>query len=90
MSTIQEQVNSFQNNTKSIRKLLRKHLTMPLCYAITNGGAANLLLTWASIKRGKIHDKLCSFLEARKNITQKEELSDAELMDIGLVMQRRF
>jgi hypothetical protein len=55
MSTIQEQVTSFQKNAKSTRKLLRKHLNMPLYYAITNGNATYLPLTWASIKQGRIH-----------------------------------
>jgi hypothetical protein len=31
-----------------------------------------------------------SWKQGKKNITQKEELSDDYLMDIGLVMQRRF
>jgi hypothetical protein len=59
---------------------------MPLYYAITNRDAANLPLSWSSIKQGNVF----SFLEARKNITKKEELSNDDLMDTGLVMQRRF
>jgi hypothetical protein len=49
MSTIQEQVKSYQKNTNSTRKLLRKHLSMPLYYTITNGDATKLPLTWSSI-----------------------------------------
>jgi hypothetical protein len=45
MGTIQEQVKSYEKNTKSTRKLLRKHLSMPLYYAITNGDATKLPIT---------------------------------------------
>jgi hypothetical protein len=45
MGKIQEQVKSYQKNTKSTRKLLRKHLTMPLYYVIANGDATKLPLT---------------------------------------------
>jgi hypothetical protein len=90
MGTIQEQVKSYQNNTKSTRKLLRKHLSMSLYYVITNGDATKLPLTWSSIQRGNVHDNFLTFLEKRKNKTQKEEPSDDDLMDTGLVVQRRF
>jgi hypothetical protein len=90
MSTIQEQVKSFEKNTQSTRKLLRNHLTIPLYYVLTNGDATNLPLTWASIKRGKVHNNCFSCLKSSKNSSQKEELSDADLVDTGLVMQRRF
>jgi hypothetical protein len=90
MSTIQEQVKSYQKNTKSTRKLIRKHLSMPLYYAITKGDATKLPLTWSSIQRGNVHDNFVTFLKKRKNTTQKEESSDDDLMDTGLVVQRRF
>jgi hypothetical protein len=90
MSTIQEQVKSYQNNTKSTRKLLRKHLSMPLYYAITNGDATKLPLTSSSIQRGNVHDNFLTFLEKRKNKTQKEEPRDDDLMDTDLVVQQMF
>jgi hypothetical protein len=71
LSTIQEQVKSFQKNTKSTRKIPREHLVMPLYYAVTNGNTINLPLTWASIKRVGVHANFFRFLEARKNSTQK-------------------
>jgi hypothetical protein len=72
MITIQEQVKSYQNNKKSTRKLLRKHLSMPLYYVITNGDATKVLLTWSSIQQGNVHDNFLTFLEKSKNKTQKE------------------
>jgi hypothetical protein len=63
---------------------------MPLYYAITNRVAKKLPLTWASIKQGGVHDHFINFLEARKSSAQKEELNDDNLVDTGLVMQRRF
>jgi hypothetical protein len=90
MSTIQEQVKSYQKNTKIIRNLLRKHLSMPLYYTITNGDPTKLPLTWSSKQRGNAHDNFIAFLGKRKNKTQKEEPSDDDLMDTGLVVQRRF
>jgi hypothetical protein len=63
MSKIQEQVKSYQKNTKSTRKLLRNHLSMALYYAITSGDAARLPLTWSSIQRGKEHENFLTFLE---------------------------
>jgi hypothetical protein len=63
---------------------------MSLYYAITNGDATKLPLTWSSIQRGNVHDNLLTFLEKRNNKTQKEEPSDDDLMEIGLVVQRRF
>jgi hypothetical protein len=63
---------------------------MPLYYAITNGDATTLPLTWSSIQRGHVHDNFLTFLKKRKNKTKKEEPSDDDLMDTGLVVQRRF
>jgi hypothetical protein len=37
-----------------------------------------------------VHDNFLTFLEKRKNKTQKEEPSDDDLMDTGLVVQQRF
>jgi hypothetical protein len=90
MDIIQEQVKSYKKNTKSTRKLLRKHLSMPLYYVITNGDATKLPLTWSSIQQGNVHDNFLTFLKKRKNKTQKEEPSDDDLVDTGLVVQRRF
>jgi hypothetical protein len=90
MGTIQEQVKSYQKNTKSTRKLLQKHLSMPLYHVITNGDATKLPITWSSIQRGNVHETFLTFLKKRKNKTQKEEPSDNDLMDTGLVLKRRF
>jgi hypothetical protein len=63
---------------------------MPLYYAITNGDATTLPLTWSSIQRDNVDENLLTFLGKRKNKIKKEELSDKDLMDTGLVVQRRF
>jgi hypothetical protein len=90
MGTIQEQVKSYKKNIHSTRKLLQKHLAMPLYYVITNGGATKFPLTWSSIQTGNVHNNFLTFLEKRNNKTQKEEPSDDDLMDTSLVVQWRF
>jgi hypothetical protein len=91
MGTIQKQVKAYKKNIKRTRKLLHAPINAPILpYAITNGDATKVPLTWSSIQRGNVHDNFLTFLEKRKNKTQKEEPSDGDLMDTGLVVQWRF